>query len=88
LEVKILQSPTFKKQYNKLDQPILKKTDDVIKSIIDSPEEGQQKKGDLSGVYVWKFKFKTQLFLLAYTFDAKTRELRAIGVHQNFYQNF
>lgn len=87
MEVKILQTPTFKKQYKKLDKPIRSKTDEAIKQIIDSPEIGEEKKGDLAGVFVWKFKFKTQQFFLAYSFDEESRELKAIGVHENFYRN-
>jgi mRNA-degrading endonuclease RelE of RelBE toxin-antitoxin system len=87
LEIRILQTPTFKKQYKKLDTPIRRSADDAIKQILFDPTLGEEKKGDLSGVFVFKFKKKGQLYLLAYKYDESTRELRAIGVHENFYRD-
>jgi mRNA interferase RelE/StbE len=87
LEVKILQTPAFNKQYKKLDKPVRKETDDAIRQIVDDPKIGEEKKGDLAGIFVFKFKYKTQQYLLAYAFDEFTRQLRAIGVHENFYRD-
>ena len=35
---------------------------------------------------VYKFKSQTQLLLLAYEFDPKTRHLLLLGSHENFYR--
>ena len=45
------------------------------------------KKGDLAGVFVYKFKCIGQLTLLAYEYDTATRKLLLLGSHENFYRN-
>ena len=59
---------------------------DAIKAIIQNPEIGDEKRGDLSGVYIYKFKIHHQEFLLAYEWDSMQRLLLALGVHENFYR--
>ena len=60
--------------------------DDAVAAIIANPEIGEQKKGDLRGVFVYKFKSNGQLMLLAYEFDPATRMLLLLGSHENFYR--
>jgi len=48
---------------------------------------GEEKKGDLKGVFIHKFRFEKDLILLAYTWDAKTRNLLMLGTHENFYRD-
>lgn len=86
-EVVIHQMPLFKKAYKKLlpnEQTIV---DEAIREIIKNPKIGEEKKGDLAGIFVYKFKFKMKEFLLAYEWDPKTRLLFALGVHENFYRD-
>jgi hypothetical protein len=52
-----------------------------------SPEVGEPKRGDLAGVYVYKFDCVGQQFLLAYEWSPDLRILRALGVHENFYRD-
>ena len=52
-----------------------------------SPKIGEEKKGDLSEVYVYKFKVNQQQMLLAYEWDETQRLLLALGVHENFYRD-
>lgn len=59
----------------------------AIKRIISNPEIGEQKKGDLVGVYVYKFKINKQDTLLAYEWEPEQRILIALCVHENFYRN-
>jgi mRNA-degrading endonuclease YafQ of YafQ-DinJ toxin-antitoxin module len=61
--------------------------DQVVADIIRDPAAGEAKKGDLSGVYVYKFDCVNQLFLLAYEYDPATRVLLLVGTHENFYRN-
>jgi mRNA interferase RelE/StbE len=84
--IEIFQTPTFKKQYKKLDKPVKRCVDVGIKEIVRNPKIGEEKKGDLAGLLVHKLKYKSQLYLLAYSYDAVTRTLNAIGVHENFYR--
>ena len=62
---------------------------------VDVPEEvigrssqvSEHNCGDLSGVYVYKFKIQNQLMLLAYEYDPHTRMLLLFGSHENFYSD-
>ena len=78
--------PAFKRVYKKLPRQSKLIVDDAIRVIIKQPTIGQEKKGDLSGVFVYKFKIHQQQILLAYEWDEQQRLLLALGVHQNFYK--
>lgn len=85
----VLQTPTFKKAVKKL-KPNQKKTlDNAVKKLINDPSLGDQKKGDLAFLRVYKFKMNKQLNLLGYSFDGGTLilELIALGTHENFYRD-
>lgn len=85
----VLQTPTFKKAVKKL-KPNQKKTlDNAVKKLINDPSLGDQKKGDLAFLRVYKFKMNKQLTLLGYSFDGGTLilELIALGTHENFYRD-
>ena len=83
----IRQMPAFKKKYKKLPGSEQKKVDEAIMVIVDNPTVGDPKKGDLAGVYVYKFKIHVQQWLLAYEWNPKERLLLALGVHENFYRD-
>jgi len=48
---------------------------------------GEEKKGDLSGVFVYKFHIHHQEILLAYEKRPQYILLLALGVHENFYRD-
>ncbi len=56
---------------------------------MENPTLGEQKKGDLTFLRVYKFKMNKELMLLGYNFDDGTLilELMAPGSHENFYRN-
>jgi mRNA-degrading endonuclease RelE of RelBE toxin-antitoxin system len=83
----VRQMPGFKRSYKKLHTNEKEVVDDAIKKIIKDPKIGEEKRGDLSGIFVYKFKFKTKEFLLGYEWDPKQRLLLALGVHENFYRD-
>ncbi len=85
-DIFVLQMPAFKKSYKKLHKYHQKQDNESIKMIINNPELGEEKKGDLAGVYVYKFKINKQEFLLAYEWDIAQRLLITLGVHENFYR--
>lgn len=85
--IQIKQMPSFKKAYKKLPKEYRLEVNEAIRSIMSNPEIGKEKKGDLSGVYVYKFKINQQQMLLAYEWDATKRLLLALGVHENFYRD-
>ncbi len=83
----IQQSLEFRKAYKKLHERTKAVVNDEIRKIIANPEIGVEKKQDLRGVYVHKFKIDDRLYLLAYAFDPKTLTLLMLGVHENFYRD-
>lgn len=50
------------------------------------PTCGEEKKGDLAGVRVYKFRVLDQQFLLAYEYDEQALFLLGLGIHENFYR--
>jgi mRNA interferase RelE/StbE len=85
--VTIRQMPPFKKAYKKLHSTQKQIVDDAIRAIAADPKIGQEKKGDLAGVYVHKFKIHHQEILLAYEWYSHDRLLLALGTHENFYRD-
>ena len=64
--------------------------DQAVKKIAVDPWVGEEKRGDLSGVFVYKFKLNAQETLLAYELSPNkttpdTVVLLAVGPHENFY---
>ena len=82
-----LQTRTFANNKKKLHKNQIKELDNAIQEILKNPEGGEQKKGDLQDVYVYKCKITKQLFLIAYQFDDATLTLLMVGRHENFYRD-
>ena len=85
--VQVLQSAAFARAYKRLQKNQRIDVDVAIGIIVKSPEIGELKRGDLAGVFVYKFKSQNQLMLLAYEFDLETRMLLLLGSHENFYSD-
>jgi len=84
--MKIYQSRTFEnkvKKFSKQEKEIL---DGEIRKIAENPLMGEEKKGDLKGIFVYKFKVKTLQYLLSYRMIKKDIELIMIGPHENYYK--
>lgn len=86
-EIEIRQMPAFKKAYKKLPPSQKTIVNEAVRAITNNPKIGEEKKGDLVGVYIYKFKINHQQFLLAYEWDPLQRLLLALGGHENFYRN-
>ena len=86
-EVQVQQSATFRRAYKRLHPKQKADVDDAVAEIVRDPLVGEAKKGDLAGVYVYKFKCCGQLTLLAYEYDPETRLLLLLGSHENFYRD-
>ena len=82
----IIQSPLFAKQKEKLHKQQIQELDKAIKAILKEPSKGKQKKGDLKGVQVYKFKLNSQLVLIAYGVIGTILYLYTFGSHENFYR--
>lgn len=85
--MKVLQSRSFAKKVKKLNKSEKSQLDDQIRSIIQNPDIGTEKKGDVKGVFVHKFKIKTIQYLLAYRIAGTNLELIMFGPHENYYRD-
>ncbi|NLQ17294.1 type II toxin-antitoxin system RelE/ParE family toxin [Marinomonas sp. M1K-6] len=85
----VLQTPTFQKAVKKLHKNQKTDLDKAIRELIEDPLLGQQKKGVLYFLRVYKFKMVKQLTLLGYSYEdgTVTLELMALGSHENFYRD-
>ena len=82
----IIQSPLFARQKKRVHKNHIKDLDEAVRKIIQDPEIGSQKAGDLSGVRVHKFKSMNSVILLAYEVIESSIFLYTFGSHQNFYR--
>lgn len=80
----------FVKKANKAFQLAI---EDAVLDILDSPNIGEQKTGDLKNIYVYKFRFNRQEYLIAYKFgtadnsiDLVWIDFYQVGSHENFYE--
>lgn len=85
--MRILQSRSFAKKVKKFSKVEKLTLDDQIKLVIETPNIGKEKKGDLRGVFVHKFKIKTVQYLLAYRYTNEMLQLIIIGPHENYYRD-
>lgn len=86
-KILVRQMPAFKRVFKKLHKNQKKEVKKAIQEIIKTPHIGTAKRGDLTGIYVYKFKISTQEYLLAYEWIPDEGILLALGVHENFYRN-
>ncbi len=88
-----LQTRRFARQYKKLHDNVATDVDAAVVSLCHAPLAGERKRGDLSELWVHKFKSQgqgqDQMYLLGYTLDENVRlvYLEAIGAHENFYRD-
>ncbi len=85
--MKILQSRSFEKKVKRFSKQEKILLDKQILKIAESPSVGTEKKGDLRGIYIYKFKIKTIQYLLSYRFIGDDLELIMIGPHENYYRD-
>jgi len=87
MSVQLEQKPAFKRAYKKLHNNQREAVHTAIRAVVADPKLGEEKKGDLASVFVYKFDCVNQLFLLAYRWDETKRVLLSIGPHENFYRD-
>ncbi len=64
--MKIIASNHFLKFKKKSSGKLQLEIDDHVKKIIENPEMGELKKGDLKGIRIHKFTYGSQLLLMSY----------------------
>jgi mRNA-degrading endonuclease RelE of RelBE toxin-antitoxin system len=85
--MQIIQSRSFELKVKKFTKREKMKLDGEIRKILNNPSIGSEKKGDLRGIFVHKFKIQTNQYLLAYRFFGENLELIMIGPHENYYRD-
>ena len=81
---------SFDRVIKKLHSKDKKVLDEAVKVILENPFAGEEKRGDLVGVFVYKFKLNGHETLLAYELHPNKKKpttvlLLAAGPHENFY---
>ena len=84
--MKIIVSNLFLKFKKKSSKKLQLEIDNQIKKIVNNPEIGEIKKGDLTGIRIHKFNASSQLLLLSYEYVKDVLYLYTIGSHKNFYK--
>ncbi|SFN41793.1 type II toxin-antitoxin system RelE/ParE family toxin [Xenorhabdus japonica] len=87
-KIDVYETRRFSKVLSKLPENLLAIVEDEIEKVIDNPEIGEQKRGNLSFLRVHKFQLNNQLTLLGYHWVEEKIELYLLnfGSHENFYQ--
>ncbi len=86
----VQQTRRFARVYKKLTQiSLIADTDAAVDAVVENPDVGERKKGDLDQLWVYKFRSQGQLYLLGYTREDTVRlvYLEAMGPYENFYRN-
>jgi hypothetical protein len=86
----VVASPSFARVAKKMHAKDKLALDKAVKAVASEPLLGEEKRGDLAGMFVYKFKLNNQETLLAYEIrpdKSKPAEidLLAVGPHENFY---
>ncbi len=61
--------------------------DREIRNISKDTSIGEEKRGDLRGIFVHKFRIKAVEYLLAYRMIGEDLELIMMGPHENYYRD-
>lgn len=86
---RVVQTPSFRRAVKKLKPNQKADLDVAVREVMKDPFLGEQKKGDLAFLRVYKFKMNKQLMLLGYSYQDGdlVLELIALGSHENFYRD-
>ncbi len=89
--------PPFSRFVKKAHKPLQLVIEDAVEEICEKPDIDEAKVGDLAGIWVYKFKFNCQEFLIAYrppTPEAQRQGIEIelliidfyqVGLHENLY---
>ena len=80
-------APVFRRFVKKQSLSLQLAIQDEVDGIGDNPGIGEEKKGDLTGFQVHKFRFRQQQYLIAYEVRKTNLVFVMIGTHENFYRD-
>jgi hypothetical protein len=87
----------FSRYVKKAHKPLQLAIEDAVEAICDDPAMGEAKVGVLAGIWVYKFRFNRQEYLVAYRPPTQTMrdqvdqieflviDFYQVGSHENFY---
>ena len=82
-----VQTRRFARQYKKLHDNVAADVDAAVSAVETSPKIGDQKKGDLAALYVYKFRSQGQLYLLGYTIGEELKFVSSYRIQIKGMQN-
>lgn len=86
--MRIIQSRIFERRVRRFRKQEKRVLDQKVRKLAKNSSCGQEKRGELRGVFVHKFKIHSTPYLLSYRMaDAGTLELIMIGPHENYYRD-
>lgn len=87
--MKVIQTSHFARTIKRLHHQEKELLDQAVLALIENPEAGNLKGGDLIGARVHKFQVNLNRMLLAYTYnkDLALITLLGYGSHENFYRD-
>jgi len=87
-KIEVFETPIFRKCLKKLSDQDVGVVEDEIDRVIENPELGEQKKGNLGYLRVHKFLLNKRQVLLGYSWIEEKLELHLlnVGPHENFYK--
>lgn len=89
MNLTIKQSNSFKKIVKKLPKQYKAILDEEVRKVVNNPDLGERKKGDLDFLRIHKFKLSNQEVLLGYMYetDEIILILLKLETHENFYRD-
>jgi mRNA-degrading endonuclease RelE of RelBE toxin-antitoxin system len=86
--MRIVQTPSFGRAIKRLHKGEKKSLDKAVSAVASDSKIGEEKVGDLAGVFSYKFKSNNVQWLLAYRVVGKEKiKLLVVGPHENFYRD-
>jgi hypothetical protein len=90
--------PPFNSFVKKQHKPLQLAIEDAVEEVCETPNIGEQKSGDLQGIWVYKFKHQSHQYLIAYRpptdedlatngvdIEFLLMDFYMVGMHENFY---
>jgi hypothetical protein len=89
----------FSQYVKKARKPLQLAIEDAVEEVCANPDIGEAKWGDLAGIWVYKFKFQRQEYLIAYRpppveprppsaeVELLMIDFYQVGSHENFYDD-
>lgn len=88
-DIAVFETRRFTKALGKFAEDDLALVEDAIDRIIDDPLIGEQKKGDLQYLRVFKLDIRETQYLIGYNWDSGhlILHLLQLGTHENYYRD-